>query len=293
MRASHSQQKNEGILGFNKQHETARTPVWIPQLKNITKITCGSNHVLVLDTSEKVFAWGNGQQNQLGRRLTERALRDALLPAHVTFADRSRRKASKWIADIACGEYHSFAIGTDGYVWSWGVNNYGETGHPEGAGVDGATVINPKVIAALENTQIKSIKGGAHHNIAVTGNEQCMVWGRCDGCQLGMSVNDLNPEDCLKDKNGRVKVLTVPTVVPSLRDIAFATCGPEHSIALTTGGKAFSWGFSVNYQTGLGTEDDVEQPTAIENTAVRDRRLVSAGCGGQYSLVTALANDGA
>ena len=55
--------------------------------------------------------------------------------------------------------------------------------------------------------------------------------------------------------------------------------------AIDKDGKAFSWGFSANYQTGQGTDDDISAPTRIENTAVREIKLVWAGAGGQYSIV--------
>jgi regulator of chromosome condensation len=63
------------------------------------------------------------------------------------------------------------------------------------------------------------------------------------------------------------------------------SAGTDNSFAVTTDGKAYSWGFSANYQTGQGTDDDVEAPTLIDNTAVRGKQLVWAGAGGQFSIV--------
>lgn len=53
----------------------------------------------------------------------------------------------------------------------------------------------------------------------------------------------------------------------------------------------YSWGFSANYQTGQGTIDDIETPTRIDNSAVRDRHITWAGAGGQYGIVAAPQND--
>ncbi|KAF2191081.1 RCC1/BLIP-II [Zopfia rhizophila CBS 207.26] len=281
--------KNEGVLGFTKDVETARFPIHIDGLKKITQIACGTNHVLALDNSNQVWAWGNGQQNQLGRRLTERSMHTSLVPTRVGFTDSTVKKHSKKMTQVACGDYHGFAIGTDGHVWSWGVNNYGETGHPEGAGSDNATVPTATIIQSLEGRNIMSIKGGSHHNVAVTENGECLVWGRCDGSQLGIPLDQLGNNGVLKDPNGRPKVLTEPAVVPGLKNVAMATCGPEHSIAITDNGKAYSWGFSATYQTGLGTDDDIDTPTLIENTAVRDKDLIWAGCGGQFSMLASVS----
>ena len=52
-----------------------------------------------------------------------------------------------------------------------------------------------------------------------------------------------------------------------------------------------SWGFSANYQTGQGTIEDIEVPTVIDNTAIRGRRIHSAGAGGQFSILTAVHGE--
>lgn len=188
--------------------------MWVPGIRNVTKLVCGTNHVLALDTNDKVWAWGNGQQNQLGRRLTERKLEESLVPTHVGFIDKEVKRPSKHMVDISCGAYHAFAVGADGHVWSWGVNNYGETGIPEGAGTDNATIARPTVVQALEGLTINSIKGGTHHNLAVTGAGQVLAWGRCDNAALGLARENMKEEDVLKDDNGKWKILLHPAIVP-------------------------------------------------------------------------------
>jgi regulator of chromosome condensation len=70
-----------------------------------------------------------------------------------------------------------------------------------------------------------------------------------------------------------------------------AAAGSDNNIAITTDGKAYSWGFSANYQTGQGTDEDIEVATLIDNTAVRGKHLTWAGCGGQYSILAGPAED--
>lgn len=71
----------------------------------------------------------------------------------------------------------------------------------------------------------------------------------------------------------------------------YATAESDHSIAITTDGQAYSWGFSVNYQTGQGTDEDIEEATLIDNTAIRGKQMNWAGAGGQYSILTGVANQ--
>lgn len=71
--------------------------------------------------------------------------------------------------------------------------------------------------------------------------------------------------------------------------IKFVAGGTDHNFALTKDGKAYSWGFSANFQTGQGTDKDIEIPTVIDNTAVRGKKLIFAGAGGQYSVLASVA----
>lgn len=81
------------------------------------------------------------------------------------------------------------------------------------------------------------------------------------------------------------------TALPIDINATYATCGSDHTIAVTKEGRAYAWGFSANYQTGLGTDDDVMEATLIDNTALRGVKVNWAGAGGQYSVFTAPATD--
>ena len=273
-----------------RKPEVQREPILIPGLKNIVQIACGSNHVLALDGAGSAFTWGTGQQHQLGRRLTERHKAQALLP-HQFMQFKGKLKY------ISTGSDHSFAIDKKDNVWSWGVNNFGETGVVESAGDDNAAVVRPTKIAALSGRKVTVLKGGAHHSVAVTESGDCLVWGRLDGNQCGIALDSLPDDDKLVkrdeprgDKPGRPRILLQPTQVPNVPKAATATAASDHTIAITADGKAYSWGFNVNYQTGQGeTDDDVETATLIDNTAVRDKQLNWAGAGGQFSVLTSVA----
>ncbi|EMD60862.1 hypothetical protein COCSADRAFT_97314 [Bipolaris sorokiniana ND90Pr] len=280
--------KNEGILGFERGNHTAPRPVYLDTVKKVTQIVCGTNHVYILDKDRHVYAWGNGQQNQLGRRVTERNLHQALQPNRIGFHDTSIKKHSQRIASIASGDYHGLAIAEDGHIWAWGANNYCETGYTDNAGAEDASVLQPKIIHSLEGKSVESLAAGAHHNLAITKDGQVLVWGRCDGAQTGLPPSELDAEtdeDKVLKNNGKAKIVVQPTPLPNLKNIVTGACGPDHSIVIDKDGKAYSWGFSANYQTGQGTDDDIEVPTMIDNTAVRETKLTWAGCGGQYSIL--------
>ena len=253
-------------------------------LKKIVNVVCGDNHVLALDDKGKVFAWGSGQQNQLGRRVVERTRMNGLVPREFGLPKGK-------ITYVAAGGYHSFAIDTSCRVWSWGLNSYGETGIREGAGEDEAVVLKPSIVESLTESNIFCIAGGAHHSIAVTKDGDCLVWGRVDGCQTGLKIDSISEADLIKDDNGAPRILANPIAIPDLKDVIYVSAGTDSSLAVTTEGKAWSWGFSGNYQTGQGTTNDIEVATMIDNTATRDKKLIWAGSGGQFSMLASEVED--
>ncbi|KIX02591.1 uncharacterized protein Z518_08532 [Rhinocladiella mackenziei CBS 650.93] len=275
---------NEGIFGFDPTTLIQLRPKLIKGLSKITKLAAGANHVLALQSNGTVYGWGSGQQNQLGRRILERRASNSLVPMPIGLP--------KKIVNIGAGAYNSFAVRDNGDVYSWGLNNFGQTGIPkefdETGASKGSDVHRPIVVQSLHGKgMVTCIQGGAHHTIAVTDKGELLVWGRLDGNQLGLKMSDLPQDEVVRDSAGHPRILTVPTQIPNI-DAVYAAAGSDHGIAIDKKGKAYSWGFSTTFQTGLGTDDDVEVATLIDNTAVRDKKLVWAGAGGQFSMVAGL-----
>ncbi|OQE16692.1 hypothetical protein PENSTE_c023G02950 [Penicillium steckii] len=273
---------NDGILGFDETHRVQMTPILIPSLKKITYLACGANHVLALNEKGKVFSWGSGQQNQLGRRIVERNKLHGLQPRE--FGIRKK------VVSIGCGSYHSFAIAATGTVYSWGLNSFGATAIREGAGDDEAAIVHPTVVDSLSDRDIVQLCGGSHHSMGRTADGKCLVWGRLDGFQSGLKVDTLADDAVIKDERGRPRILIQPTQVPGINAKGIAAAS-DHSLVVDADGKAWSWGFSATYQTGQGTQDDIEVATVIDNTAVRGKQLNWVGAGGQFSVFTSPATE--
>lgn len=113
-----------GVFGFtldsktNALVKTQATPALIPNLKNIKALSVGADFALALDAQGRVYAWGSGQQQQLGRRIVERRRHQALVPQRVEFP-----KSVK-VDSIHAGIDHAFAIDASGDTWAWGLNNF-------------------------------------------------------------------------------------------------------------------------------------------------------------------------
>lgn len=275
---------SDGVLGFSKDVSIQKTPVLLPEPKKVKSLATGSNHILALDAKGKLFTWGCPEQNQLGRRCVQRDIKDsALRPGGVGF------KRGVHVEQIACGSYHSFAVDQKGRVYAWGLNNFGQLNVGQGAGDTDATVLDATLVAGLADCRIVDVDGGEHHSLACTDDGKLLTWGRIDGHQVGLEDDAYNEDNAIFDEHGKPRILKKPTVVPDVPAIAHVNAGTDNSFALTEDGKVFSWGFSGTYQTGQGTTEDVEVPTQIDNTAVRDRKIKYASGGGQFSILASEA----
>lgn len=166
------------------------------------------------------------------------------------------------------------------------------TGHRAGAGDDNAAVYIPAKLPSLNrpNDPVTQITGGAHHSIACTRNGSCLVWGEVKAHQLGLDTSTVPEDDIILDAKGEPGIVIEPTLVPQVTGTKYVAAGTDHSIALNGHDEPFTWGFSLAYQTGQGTTEDVEMPTQIENTAVRGKHITWAGAGGQYSIIAGPAD---
>ncbi|EXJ58720.1 hypothetical protein A1O7_06149 [Cladophialophora yegresii CBS 114405] len=272
---------NEGIFGFDPTTLIQLRPKLISGLSKIVQLATGANHVLALQSNGAVFCWGSGQQNQLGRRILERRATNSLVPMAIG--------TLKKVDYVGAGAYNSFAVKQTGEVYSWGLNNFGQTGVPkefdDSGNSKGNDVHMPIIVKTLSGKgKVTCIQGGSHHTVAVTDKNELLVWGRIDGNQSGLKVKELREDDIVRDSAGLPRILVVPTQVPNIQAVT-AAAGSDHCIAIDKNGKAWSWGFSTTYQTGQGVDDDVELATMIDNTAVRDKKLLWAGAGSQFSVV--------
>jgi regulator of chromosome condensation len=273
-------QNSNGVWGFSPDVEVQHTPALVPTIKSVTKLAAGSNHVLALLSDGSVYSWGVGEQDQLARRVGERhAKEQALIPQKVG----SRRG----FVDIATGTDHSFAVHKDGSVFAWGLNNFGQTGIPSKAGESEAGILKPVVVPSLKNhAKITHIAAGNFNSLAITENNECLVWGRIDNSATGIDPSALDKDDIIYDERNRPRILTNATRIPGL-DVTYATYGTEHAIAVTKDGKAYSWGFNSSNQTGQPSNDDDEIKTAtvLQSKAIVDKSFIWAGAGGQYGMI--------
>lgn len=129
--------------GSNKTQVDA--PEEIKELRNVTDIQMGTDHVVALTNIGEVYCWGNNMRGQLGIS-TEDIL---WKPTKV------ETLSSEQIMQIAVVRNSTFALSTSGVVYAWGDNKDNTLGLEE-AKIE--VVRNPKRLSLLGEMRIRRLE---------------------------------------------------------------------------------------------------------------------------------------
>jgi len=193
------------------------------QSLNPDKVAAGFQHSLAIDDQGRLWSWGIS-----GDRLGRDPITTGLVnePGQVG-------TATNWVS-VSTGERASYAINSDGELYSWGENNAGQLGH--GNLVDQDT---PTRVGSDQDWQ--AVAGGRRHVIALKRDGTVYTWGENLSAQLGYYTS------------GNAPVLTPTLVTPypqsnfgPLPAIAQIGAGSNRCVLLTTDKKVIVWGNHIN-----------------------------------------------
>ena len=240
-------------------------------IKTTSAVAAGAYHTVALDRAGRVWTWGNNERGQLGDGGTE----NRPVPGQLNFTGNLA------LISIAAGNYHTVALDENGYVWTWGANEYGQLG--DGSTSDRITPVR------INLANITAVAIGAYHTVALDRAGRVWTWGNNEHGQLGNgsageNVKNLIPRRInlasiekitaggwhtvvLDEKhrvwawggnwygqlgNGSIVSKSIPRRV-NLPCIKQVVAGNEHTVALDTRGQVWTWGDNEHGQLGGGT----------------------------------------
>ena len=163
---------------------------------------------------------------------------------------------------IASGDDFTIALKSDGSVWAWGANDFGQLGNGTFDSSQGPV---PVLDANGKNnlSGIFKIAAGGHHALAMTSDGAVLAWGLNDHGQLGIFTTE--------NKNIPQKVLggdysSTSGYITLASDIA---AGGRHSLAVIATGAVYAWGANDHGQLGNTRNSNDITPNAMERTPVR------------------------
>jgi alpha-tubulin suppressor-like RCC1 family protein len=140
---------------------------------------------------------------------------------------------------ISGGYYFSVGLKTDGTLWTWGLNAYGQLG-------DGSITTRLVPTQIGTDTDWASIAAGNYHTVALKTDGTLWAWGYNDKGQLG---------------DGTTTTRLVPTQIGTASDWVMVDAGYKHTVALKANGTVWAWGLNDNGQLGVGSFVDKLVPT--------------------------------
>ena len=112
----------QGQLGLNDITTKRSSPVQVGALTNWSEIAVGTTHMLAIKTDGTLWAWGNNGNGELGDNTVDWKSSPVQIGALVNWSKVSASSASS-------GDFFSMAIKTDGTLWAWGNNSFGQLGN--------------------------------------------------------------------------------------------------------------------------------------------------------------------
>jgi alpha-tubulin suppressor-like RCC1 family protein len=214
----------DGLLGSPNTNRI--TPTQIGTESDWLSVAVGGFNTSGIKTNNTLWAWGDNTFGQLG---------DGTYDTRTT--PRQIGTTSDWsTAAVGSNIYgaHSIGLKTNGTLWAWGNNGYGQLG--DGTTDNGTT---PRSIGT--NSDWSQIVAGVSYTLALKTNNTLWAWGDNGYGQLG---------------DGTYDTRTAPRQIGAESDWAAVATGgyvsQYHTIGLKTNGTIWVWGNNEFGQLGMG-----------------------------------------
>jgi len=255
LKTTETNETDTGVLEISDGEGTIEITVTIYSLY-WKQVSAGGAHTVAIKSDGTLWAWGANIYGQVGDGTTT----DKSVPT------QEDTNAADW-SRVNAGAFHTTAIKSDGTLWAWGYNIFGQLG-------DGT--MTDKSVPTQEGTYAadwSSVSAGTFHTTAIKSDGTLWAWGWNWYGQLG--------DGTWTDKS-------VPTQEDTnAADWSIVSAGGYHTTANKSDGTLWAWGDNGYGQLGDGTTTDRSVPTQ-EDTNAADWSRVNAG----YYHSTAIKSDG-
>lgn len=250
-------------------------PAPIPKLTNVAVVSAGMRFSAALKDDGSVWTWGDDSYGELGSSEPCQVFPCVRgTPAPVAHLDN--------IVDISAGGYHALALKSDGSVWAWGDNGYGQLGNDAGSGglCLGSPCGQQPIQVGVGYTQVAA---GFYHSLGLKADGTVWAWGDNNLGQLGTGQTDPTCGIGNGQPASKSCMSALPTQIPHLSNVVAIAAGRWHNLAIKADGTVWAWG--VNNQNELGGASCTPYPCAsfIPAQIAGLNQVVTLAAGGGYS----------
>jgi rubredoxin len=223
---------------------------------NWKQVACGNSHTAAIKTDGTLWSWGIGNNGALAE--TSRTNKSSPIQTDIG--------GTNW-KQVACGYNVSVTIKTDGTLWTWGYNNYGQLGNS-------TTVSKSSPVQTIAGgNNWKQVACGYFHTTAIKTDGTLWTWGNDSYGQLGDST--------ISHRSSPIQTIAGGT---NWKQVA---CGGYHTAAIKTDGTLWTWGYNFSGLLGDSTSDSKSSPVQTIAGGTNWKQL---SCGSFY--IAAIKTDG-
>jgi YD repeat-containing protein len=209
----------------------SNVPVQVIGITNPLTVTGGGFFSLALMPDHTLRAWGANEFGQLG----DGSYMDRSTPVPVSSVLSN-------VVQVSAGWKHAVALRSDGTVWTWGDNTYGQIGNGS-TSTQGISV--PFQVAGLNNA--RAVSGGDRFTAILNADGTVWTWGWNGFGQLGDGTNT--------DRS-------TPVQVVGLNNVIAIAARDYHALAIKSDGTVWAWGSGGNGE--LGNNDTKDRNTPVQ-----------------------------
>ena len=171
----------------------------------------------------------------------------------------------KNIQSIDCGKYHTLCLDINGFVFTFGSNEYGQLG----IGKDLTTLPFTDKPQKVDIPLIISISCGGMFSMCLSENKELYTFGNNEHGELGLGNNHA--------------IFNSPQklVYSFLKDIAFFECGGGHTLCCTLDNQVYVWGKNIYGELGIPIIFRQNTPILCKNFP---NNIVDIKCGDMHTL---------
>ena len=184
------------------------------------QVSCGYDHTAAIKTDGTLWIWGRNYYGQVG----DNTVTNRVTPV-TTFAGGTDWK------HVSCSRRGTAAIKTDGTLWVWGDNFYGQMGD------NTSTSRSTPVTTFAGGTNWKQVSGGSSHTAAIKTDGTLWTWGD-------------NPDGQLGDNSSGIRTSTPITTFSGGTNWKQVSCGGLVTAAIKTDGTLWIWGSAIRGRLG-------------------------------------------
>jgi alpha-tubulin suppressor-like RCC1 family protein len=223
------------------------------------QVAGGTSHTAAIKTDGTLWTWGANNTGQLGDNTTTQRNTPV-----TTFSGGTNWK------QVTCGDAHTAAVKTDGTLWDWGSNGYGQLGD------NTTTQRNTPVTTFSGGTNWKQVSCGTNFTAAIKTDGTLWAWGRNNNGQLG--------DNTTTQRNTPVTTFSGGTNWKQV------SSGNIHMAAIKTDGSLWTWGSNFFGVLGINSYSPGGRRTPV-TTFAGGTNWKQVTCGSRHTAAIKTSDD--